>query len=362
MNNSKLTFGDYYHRFKRKPEYMGTVLIIAIILLNILMEGGEFFTTDSMQTLFSSALPLVVLTMAQVVVLITGNIDLSSGITMSLVNVFAVMMPVKYPWIPVWSAYVIAILLAVLIGYFNGVLVGVFRIPPMLATYGMSFVIKGVNLLISDRPQGKVPIDLWGTYQGNVLGIPNSVFLLIVLVLVWFWLKKRASIKEMYALGGDEKATYLTGISTVKTTIRAFTLSGVFVGIAGLIWTLMLASSNPINGDIKTLQAIAAALIGGALISGGWGTMICGILGAFFMVLVNNATSYMFTKFLPSIIHGFSVSTYYQDFAAQIITMLGIILAVAASSNTRRMVKKAFRLENKRDKNTQDGIKEGETK
>lgn len=350
MKNSNSGIATFYRRFKQKPEYMGTVLIIAIILLNIAMEGGEFFTTSSMQNLFNSALPLVILTIAQVVVLITGNIDLSSGITMSLVNVFAVMMPTVVPGLPIWSAYVIAFGLAVFVGYFNGVIVGVFRIPPMLATYGMAFIIRGINLMISDRPQGKVPSELWGTYQGTVLDkIPNPVFLLIILILVWFFLKKRGSIKEMFALGGNEKSTYLTGISTVKTTIKAYTLSGVFVGVAGLTWTLMLASSNPINGDVKTLQAIAAALIGGVLISGGWGTMICGILGAFFMVLVNNATSYMFTKFLPSIIKGFSVSTYYQDFAAQLITMLGIILAIAASGRAKRMAKIVMRIDSKKE-------------
>jgi ribose/xylose/arabinose/galactoside ABC-type transport system permease subunit len=349
VNNSKLTFNAYFNKFKHKPEYMGSVLIIAIILLNILMEGREFFSSSGMQTLFSTALPLVILTMAQVIVLISGNIDLSTGITMSFVNVFAVMMPVHLHWLPIWAAYCIAFALAVLIGYINGALIGYFRIPPMLATFGMAFIINGVNLLISDRPQGKVPRNLWKIYQGNVYGIPNSLFLLIILILVWFYLKKRAAIKEIYALGGDEKATYLTGISTAKTTIRAFILSGVFVGIAGLAWTLMLASSNPISGDIKTLQSIAAALIGGVLISGGWGTMICGILGAFFMVLVNNTTGYMFTRFIPSIIPGFSVSTYYQDFTGQLITMLGIIFAISISSRAKRIVYNVLRVDSKKE-------------
>ncbi len=347
MKNISNNFRAFYMKFIRKPEYMGTVLIIAIVILNIIMEGGEFFNPSKLQTLFSTAMPLVILTMAQVIVLVSGNIDLSSGITMSLVNVFAVIMPVNFPWIPVWAAYCIAFLLAILVGGLNGVLIGYFRIPPMLTTYGMAFIIKGVNLLISDRPQGHVARELWKLYQGDVVGIPNSLFLLVILVLVWFYLKKRSGVKDMYALGGNEKATYLTGISTVKTTIKAFLLSGVFVGLAGIAWTLMLASSNPINGDIKTLQSIAAALIGGVLITGGWGTLIGGALGAFFMVLVNNATSYMFTKFLPGIIPGFSVSTYYQDFTGQLITMLGIILAIIASDRAKRTIKTALRMDQK---------------
>ncbi len=333
-----------FQKFKREPEYMGTVLILAIVVLNVAMEGGSFFAPYSLQTIFSTAMPLVILTMAQVIVLVSGNIDISTGITMSFVNVFAVMMPQNFPWLPLWAAYVIAFLGAVLVGVTNGVLVGYLRIPPMLATYGMAFIIRGANLLISDRPQGHVPRELYRIYQGNVLGIPNSLFLLVVLILVWNAMKRRPKIKEIYALGGDEKATYLTGISTAWTTVRAFTIGGVFVGIAGIAWTLMLASSNPINGDIKTLQSIAAALIGGALITGGWGTMICGILGAFFMTLVNNTTSYMFTQFLPNLIPGFSVSTYYQDFTAQAITMLGIVLAIVANDKAKTTVKSAMRI------------------
>ena len=325
--------------FKRKPEYMGFVLIALIVALNILMQGSAFFRASSMQTLFSTATPLVVLTMAQCIVMISGNIDISTGITMSLVNVFAVMMPTHVSGLPVWAAYIAGWLLAVLVGFINGVLVGYFRIPSMLATYGMSFIVRGINLLISDRPQGKVAKDLWGLYKGNLFGIPNTIFVIALLILVWFYIKKLPSIKELYAVGGDEKAAYLTGISTVRTTIRAYTISGVFVGIAGILWTLMLASSSPINGDVKTLQSVAAALIGGTLISGGWGTMVCGVLGAFFMTFVNNATSYMFTKFIPSFVPGFSVSSYNQDFVGQLITMAGIILAIVMSARTRSGIK-----------------------
>lgn len=353
MNGSKLDFRTYFNIFKRKPEYMGTVLIVTIIILNIIVQGSGFFKTSSMRTLFSTATPLVILTMSQSIIMISGNIDISTGITMSLVNVFAVMMPVHLPWLPIWAAYILGFALAVLVGGINGILVGYFRIPSMLATYGMSFIIRGVNLFISDRPQGDVARVLWKSYKGATLGIPNTVFFLILLILIWQYMKNLSKIKEIYALGGDEKATYLTGISTVKTTIRAYLISGVFVGVAGITWTLMLASSNPINGDVKTLQAVAAALLGGTLISGGWGTMICGVLGAFFMSLVNNTTSYLFTKFIPSFVPGFSVSSYYQDFVGQLITMLGIILAVVASNRAMSSPKDILQVESAKENDIQ---------
>lgn len=336
-----------FEKFKRQPEYMGFILLFAVIILNIITQGLGFFKASTFQTLLSTNTPLIILTMAQCIVLLSGNIDISTGITMTLVNVFAVMMPVKVPWMPVWAAYLIAYCLAVLIGFVNGVLVGYFRIPPMLATYGMSFIVSGCCLLISDRPQGKVAKELWKIYKGDIGGIPNSFFLVLFLILIWLFIRKFRGIKEIYALGGDEKNTYLTGVSITNATIRAYTISGIFVGVAGLAWTLMLASSNPTTGETKTLQSIAAALLGGTLISGGWGTMICGVLGALFFGLVTNTTTYMFIKFIPKFVSGFSVSTYYQDFVAQIIILLGITLSVMASNRTRTMVKRTLRIERK---------------
>jgi len=330
-------------KFRRQPEYMGVVLLAVIIILNIITQGSDFFKASSFQTILSTNTPLIILTMGQCVVLFTGNIDISTGITMTLVNVFAVMMPQNVPGFPVWLAYVTGFLLAVLIGFANGILVGYFRIPPMLATYGMSYIVAGICLIICDRPQGKVSRDIWKIYKGNIAGIPNSLFFVLCLVLVWLVMKRHPGIKEIYALGGDEKNTYLTGISTVRTTIRAYLISGFFVGCAGIAWTMMLASANPTTGDAKTLQSIAAALLGGTLISGGWGSMICGVLGALFLGLVTNTTTYLFINLIPKFIPGFSVSTYYQDFVAQLIILVGITLSVMANSRVRTDASKASR-------------------
>lgn len=334
-----------YENFKRKPEFMGTVLLVVIVLLNMIMQGSAFFRASTFQTLFSTNTPLIILTMAQCVVLMTGNIDLSTGMTMTMVNCFIVMMPTLNPGFPVWLAYALGFCLAVAVGVINGFIVGYFRIPPMLATYGMNYIITGASLLICDKPQGRVAKELWKIYKGDIVGIPNSIFLILVLILIWLYIRNRPGMKEIYALGGDERNTYLTGVSTFRTTVRAYTISGCFVGVAGICWTLMLAAANPTSGDVKTLQSIAAALLGGTLISGGWGSMICGVLGATFLGFVTNAVTYMFTKFIPSLIPGFSVNTYYQDLVSQLIILLGITLSVLVSNRARTTVKRVARLD-----------------
>lgn len=323
---------------------MGVVLLLIVTLLNILVQQASFFKASNFANIFANNTPLVVLTMAQCIVLLSGNIDISTGITMSLVNVFCVMIPEYYPGFPVALAFAVGFLLAVLVGVLNGVLVGYFRIPPMLATYGMSYVVMGFSLLISDRPQGRIEKWIRVLYRQTVLGIPLPLLIIVACILVWLFIKKRPGVKEIFALGGNEKNTYLTGISTVKTTIRAYLISGCFVGFAGILWTSMLSSSNPISGDVKTLESVAAALLGGTLISGGWGSMVCGALGALFLALVNNTVTYLFISLLPKLFPGFSVANYYQDFVSQTIILVGIIVTILASKKTRRLVRQVARM------------------
>jgi len=331
--------------FRTKPEFMGVVLLLIVTLLNVLVQQESFFRASTFANIFANNTPLVVLTMAQCIVLLSGNIDISTGITMSLVNVFCVMIPEQNPEFPVGMAFLIGFLLAVLVGFVNGVLVGYFRIPPMLATYGMSYVVMGFSLLISDRPQGRIDKWIRLLYRETVLGIPVSLLVIVACVLLWLYIKKRPGIKEIYAIGGNEKNTYLTGISTTRTTIRAYLISGFFVGFAGILWTAMLSSSNPISGEIKTLESVAAALLGGTLISGGWGSMICGALGALFLSLVNNSVTYLFIRLLPQMIPGFSVPSYYQDFTAQLIILAGIIVTILVSKKARKTLRRAMRLD-----------------
>lgn len=340
-----LSAADGWRAFRAKPEFMGAVLLAIITLLNMFTQQSSFFKATNFASIFANNTPLVVLAMAQCVVLLSGNIDISTGITMSLVNVFCVMIPEYHPGFPVGMAFFIGFMLAVIVGLLNGVLVGYFRIPPMLATYGMSYMVRGFALLISDRPQGRIDREIRLFYREAPLGLPMSLWIILLCIAIWLFIKKRPGVKEIYALGGHERNTYLTGISTVKTTIRAYLISGCFVGFAGLLWTAMLASSNPITGDVKTLESVAAALLGGTLITGGWGSMICGALGALFLSLVNNTVTYLFMKLLPGWIPGFSVPNYYQDFVSQIIILAGIVVTILASKRTRKTVQRALRLD-----------------
>lgn len=324
---------------RKAPEFMGLILLLIVIILNIITQGAGFFSANNFSMIFSKNTPLILLTMAQSIVILTGNIDLSVGIQMSMVNVLAVMLP-TYTGMPIWVAWIVGFLAAVVVSTLNGIIVGYLRIPPMLATYGMSYIIKGINVILMPEPQGSVPQAVWKFYDGTILGLPTTLYLLLIVLGVWTALKRYPAIKEIYALGGSEKNTYATGLDTVKITIRSYFICGIFVGLAGLCLTAMIASGNPISGDVMTLTSVAACLLGGVLISGGWGSMICGMLGALFLAFVTNTVSYLFIKLLPALIPGFQLSNFYQDLISEMIILLGLTLSVLASKKGRRRLKK----------------------
>jgi ribose/xylose/arabinose/galactoside ABC-type transport system permease subunit len=244
-----------FKAFRSRPEFMGAALLAIIVVLNVITQQGKFFSYSNFVNIFANNTPLAILTMAQCAVLISGNIDISTGITMSLVNVWCVMMPEYHPGFPAWLAFATGFTIAVGIGLANGFLVGFFRIPPMLATYGMSYIVRGLSLLVSDRPQGRIDRAIRTFYRADFLGMSVSFTIVLVFSLVWLYMRRRPGVREIYALGGNERNTYLTGVSTLRVTVRTYAICGVFTGIAGLLWTAMLSSSNPISGDVKTLES-----------------------------------------------------------------------------------------------------------
>ena len=114
---------------RKAPEFMGLILLLIVIILNIITQGAGFFSANNFSMIFSKNTPLILLTMAQSIVILTGNIDLSVGIQMSMVNVLAVMLP-TYTGMPIWVAWIVGFLAAVVVSTLNGIIVGYLRIPP----------------------------------------------------------------------------------------------------------------------------------------------------------------------------------------------------------------------------------------
>ncbi len=327
-----------FSRFRKKPAFTGFVLFMATVVLNALVQGpAEFFGAKSMQALFSSNMPFLLVVMAQSLLLISGTMDISVGIQLALVNVVTIM--TMQTWgIPFVLACGLGIVAAILASLLCWLFVSVFRLPALLASYALSYAIKGVNVIIMATPQGKVEKLYYKAYDSLIGGfIPASIVALVVVLLIWAYARRTRFGTNIYAVGANPRNAFAAGIDPVKVQLQAFLLKGLFVGFAGICLTLLTASGNPIQAEAYGIRSLSACIIGG-LSFGGWGSMACGVFGGGFLILIQNSV-YFFFNMLFKLIPGFSVTSYWHNFISDIIIFLGLLMTIVTAKGQREALR-----------------------
>jgi len=340
------------NRIKKSPALPGLILLLISLILNIIIQGTSFFNQANINTLLAKNMPLVLTAMAQCVVMLVGCIDLSIGYQLSLANVIAIMAPEVLGW-PIWVSWLAGALAVVITSSINGLVVGYFRIPPLLATFSMGHIVRGINVLIMPRPQGTIPKALYRLYDGKVLAVPFSLWLLVIIFAMWHIINKYPLGKHILAVGGNERNAYASGLDISKVRLKAYMISGIIAAVAGLSLTAMAASGNPLMGDSYTMRSVAACVLGGIAMSGGWGSMLGAIFGSFFLSIVQNTVFFLFS-WLSAAVRGFQLSSYYQNLVSDIIILVGLTAAVFTSKSNYAKVKK---LKKTVQKNTQKSMK-----
>jgi len=276
--------------------------LLAFASLIVLMAfftaaSPNFLTTDNLVSILQSTAVNGVLAIACTFVIITAGIDLSVGTMMTFCAVMAGVV-LTYWGMPLPLGILAAILFGALCGFTSGVLIAKLKIPPFIATLGMMMLLKGLSLVIS----GTKPIYFNDTpgftaiSQDSLIGellpalpIPNAVLILfLVAVGASIVLNKTLIGRYTFALGSNEEAVRLSGVNTAFWKVVVYSISGGICGIAGLLIASRLNSAQPALGQGYELDAIAAVVIGGTSLSGGTGTILGTIIGAFIMsVLIN---------------------------------------------------------------------------
>jgi len=261
------------------------------------VASPNFLQADNMVSILQSTAVNGVLAIACTFVIITGGIDLSVGTLMTFCAVMAGVF-LTYWGMPIYVGIFAAVLFGALCGFTSGVLVAKLKIPPFIATLGMMMLLKGLSLVIS----GTKPIYFNDTpefptiSQDSLIGyfipsvpIPNAVLILfLVAIAASIVLNKTLLGRYTFALGSNEEAVRLSGVNVAFWKIVVYSLSGAICGIAGLLIASRLNSAQPALGQGYELDAIAAVVIGGTSLSGGTGTIMGTIIGAFIMsVLIN---------------------------------------------------------------------------
>jgi ribose transport system permease protein len=222
-------------------------------------------------------------------VILTGGIDLSPGAAVALTSCTLAILA-KNHHIPVVISIPMTLGLGIILGFVNGFFSTYGRIPSFVVTLATMSVYRGLAFLFTEgHPIFSVSPDLDTVFYGKFLGFPLPLCYVVVLYLIMLvFLRLTLPGRAIYAVGGNESAARLSGIHVNRTRLLAFVLAGLMAAIAGVLTTARLDSGSPNYGVGTELQAIAAAVIGGASLTGGHGNIISTLFGALTVAVVQN--------------------------------------------------------------------------
>jgi ribose transport system permease protein len=266
---------------------------LVAILVFFSFASPYFFTTSNLVGILMAATVTGILALGTTFVIVSGGIDLSIGTGMILCGVMTGVFLTYWGW-PVWLGVTAAVAFGGLIGFVNGFNVSVLGLPPFIATLGMMLVAAGLALVISgtkpiyfkEHPDFQLLMN-YSVIPGARFPLGVAVFLALTVVAA-FVLGKTIVGRYAFSIGSNEAATALSGVDVVRWKITIYTLSGLFVGLAGVLAAARLSSAQPVGGQGLELEAIAAVVIGGTSLQGGRGSIAGTVVGSLIVAVLTN--------------------------------------------------------------------------
>ncbi|MEK1850935.1 MAG: ABC transporter permease [Phyllobacterium sp.] len=295
------------------------VLIIAIII-GIWLASPFFLSMANFRAITIGMAPTAIIAIGMTMLLAAGGFDLSVGSVLALASTVVALLLIKGAPIPL--AVTAALALGAGIGLANGLVVTRIGVNPLVATLGSMSIARGIALVFTEgfSLSNLPPAFAWAG-KAQFLGIPFLVWATLVLVIVFDLAMRHASFfRQIYYIGSNEKAARLSGLPVDGVRIVAYVLSGLLAALAGVFLASRLMSGTPTAGNALELQVLAAAVIGGASLRGGEGTILGAFLGVIFVALINNAMTML------------AVSIYWQ----MIVTGAVLVAAVTLDMLVRR--------------------------
>ena len=293
------------------------VLVAMIIVASI---GSPYFLdTYNLQSLMRDVATVGMIGIAQSLLLLVGELDLSVGKIATLCGILAGMMMVDAKINP-WIALMIGLLLGLLFGFINGMIITKLRLNSMVATIGMQGVYGGINLVLTKgKAITNIPENITVLGKGNIGAIPVPfVFCLIVLVVILFLVYKTKTGRYIYAVGNSREAAKILGIRVDRIRVMIYSIVGMISALAGLLYVCRLGSAQSTLGESWPMNSIAASVIGGVSLNGGIGNPAGALIGAAIISIISN------------MIVLFGVNAYWQQAVSGVV----VVLAISFSSIT----------------------------
>lgn len=289
------------------------VLVAVVSFLN-----PNFFTMDNLLNILRQTSVNAIIAVGMTLVILTAGIDLSVGSVLALCGAFAATLVAME--VPVLIAVPTALLAGAAMGAISGIIIAKGKVQAFIATLVTMTMLRGLTLVYTDgRPISTGFTDTADAFAwfgtGYALGIPVPVWLMVMVFAgAWYLLNHTRFGRYVYAVGGNESATRLSGINVDRVKIGAYAICGLLAALAGLIVTSRLSSAQPTAGMGYELDAIAAVVLGGTSLMGGKGRIMGTLIGALIIGFLNNALNLL------------DVSSYFQMIAKAVVILLAVLV------------------------------------
>lgn len=290
----------------------GLVVLLLVMMIAVTIRAPHFLTSRNLVGILNDTSVLIIVALAQLLVILTGGIDLSLGSTMALTGMIVGLTNQFAPGTPPVLLILAAMGVGLALGAINGILVAYGRIPAIITTLGTMSIYRGATFLVSGGQwvsAHEMNTNLTAIPGTTVLGIQQILwFAIIVSVAGQLFLGRTRTGREIYAVGGNRSATAFVGINPRTTDLLVFALSGLLAGLGGMLYVARYASAQIDTAIGFELQAVAACVIGGVSIAGGSGSVSGVIIGSLFLgVLYNALTMVNLSPFFQMGIQGFVI-------------------------------------------------------
>jgi len=292
----------------------GILLALVLLMLAFTILSPYFFSTQNFSNILTQSAITIVVASGATLIIASGGIDLSVGSVLCLSGILMAM-SIK-TGIPAWLSIIICLSSGALMGAINGFMIGIVKITPLIATLASLSVFRALAYIITNaRPIYGFPMSIRIFGTGHLGPIPYAFVVAIVVALILLLVIKRTRIgRYTLAIGGNEEAARLSGVNIWKTKIVIYAIAGLCYSVAALILTARLNAAEPLAGSGLEMEAIAAAVIGGASLAGGIASIPGTIIGAILMATLKNGLTLL------------SVQPYFQQLTIGIVIVAAVFI------------------------------------
>jgi ribose/xylose/arabinose/galactoside ABC-type transport system permease subunit len=316
----------------RRREVLVTVAIVVVVAASTAAHS-YFWSSGNLAFIFADSVVITFLALGESFVMIGRGIDLSVGAIMGL-SAIVVGFRIQNDGMTLLPAVLLGAAVGIVLGVGNAVLVGLVRLPPIIATLGTLSVYSGLEFVVTNGNQvDTIPSSITDLGSHTVLpGVPVILLLTLPFVLVSAWVLRYTVFgRSVYAVGDDAEAAYRAGIRVQRVQFLTYVISGLFAGLGGVAFLVYTSGASSTTGLNDNLTAIAAAIIGGTALTGGVGGAFGALVGSVFLTVTLTAMSFA------------HVSDVWQPAGVGVLVLLAVVYDSRARAGRARRKTKRLR-------------------